>query len=188
MASEVVTLHAGLRHPTNHDVVSETSATAVGRNAVKTLSAARVLFGAIFIFDGALKWLLFAQGQMQGVVDAFGVSFLSSNWVLFGTLVGLGETLGGICLVLGIFQRPAALWSVGIMGAIWAYGGYGGLYMNGVFSLTGQTDPGGDLMLALIFLVLVFSPYAYGLASALKLRERWSGSSFVQRTLRLLAT
>lgn len=160
----------------------------VGRNAVKTVSAARIMFGAIFLFDGLLKWLLFQQGNMQGVVQSYGIDSLSNNWVLVGVLVGLGETVGGTALILGRFQRPAAIWSTAIMGAIWALGGYGGLYGSGGFTLNGQTDPGGDLMLALVFLVLVFTPYAYGVASRLHLRDRWPGASLKARILRFLVT
>ncbi len=188
MGAQGTVFQRWLGHPAEHVAVTETPTEAIGRNAVKTLSAARILFGAIFLFDGALKWLLFAQGNMQGTIQSFGIGYLSNNWVLVGTLVGLGETFGGLALIAGIFQRPAALWSSAIMFSIWAFGGYGGLYTNGVFSLNNQTDPGGDLMLALVFLVLVFAPYAYGLASRLRLRERFTGSTVKAKVLRFLTT
>jgi uncharacterized membrane protein YphA (DoxX/SURF4 family) len=164
---------------------------AVARNAVKAYSGARVLFGAIFVLDGMFKWILIQQGLMQGTIqtgNAFNYSFLNDNWLVFGALVGLGETFGGLALVLGLFQRPAAIGSAGVMFAIWAFGGYGGAYMAGTWSLSGYTDPGGDLMLALIFVVLIFSPYAYSLASRLKLRDRWPGSSMGHKLLRFLIT
>ena len=40
-----------------------------GDTAVRTLSGARILFGAIFLFDGILKWVLLQQGTLQGVVQ-----------------------------------------------------------------------------------------------------------------------
>ena len=160
--------------------------------AVRVLSATRILFGAIFLFDGILKWVLFATGQMQGVVDGefYTPAWLTTNWVLFGTLVGLGETFGGLFLMLGIFQRPAALWSALVMGFIWAFGGFGGYpaAIGASWSTAGYTDLGGDLMLALVFLVLVFAPYAYGLAKVWKLRERFSGEGWRDRALRALLT
>lgn len=153
-------------------------------NAWSTLSFSivRILFGGIFLFDGILKWSLFASGQMQGVIDGFGIGYLSSNWVLFGALVGLGETIGGACLLLGIFPRIAAAWSAVIMGSIWVYGGYGG------WGQPGYTDPGGDLMLALIFATLVLAPYSYGVASHWKIRERLAGGGIWRRFFRSVLT
>ncbi len=156
---------------------------------VRTLSAMRILFGAIFLFDGTLKWVLFATGQMQGVVagEFYTPAWLTTNWVLFGTLIGLGETFGGLFLILGLFQRPAALWSALVMGLIWAFGGFGG-YPSAIgasWGTAGYTDLGGDLMLALVFVFLAFvAPYAYGLAKAWKLRERFSGDGWRDRVLR----
>ena len=157
--------------------------------SVRAFSAMRILFGLVFIVDGALKWILFQQGTMQATIQSFGYASLSNNWVLFGTLVALGETLGGLALVVGLFQRPAAIWSATIMLSIWTTGGFGGAYVLGTgWSFVGYTDPGGDLMLALAFLVLIFSPYAYGLASRLKLRDRWPGNSLKERVARFLVT
>jgi uncharacterized membrane protein YphA (DoxX/SURF4 family) len=145
-------------------------------------SGIRIMFGAIWLFDGLLKWNLFALGQMQGVVDGFGVSYLSANWVLVGTLVGLGETFGGLAMMVGFAPRLAAAWSAVIAGLIWAYGGFGG------WGQAGYTDPGGDLMLALIFVGLLFAPYAYSLASHWKIRERLAGPGVGRRLLRALLT
>jgi uncharacterized membrane protein YphA (DoxX/SURF4 family) len=151
-----------------------------GYDAVKLASAMRILFGSIFLFDGILKWYLFQQGTMQGVVQGFNIDYLSNNWVLVGALIGLGETAAGIALVVGLFQRPAALAAAAIMGSIWWYGGYGG------WGQPGYTDPGGDLMLGLVFVALIFVPCAYGLASRWKLRERWNSSSISDRVLRFI--
>jgi len=159
----------------------------VGRNATKTLSSMRVLFGAIFLFDGILKWVLFSQGTMQATVQSFGFDFLSNNWVAVGTLVALGETFGGLALIFGIFQRPAALWSAVIMFSIWGLSGFDGAYVSGTgWNFSGYTDPGGDLMLALVYVVLVFAPYAYGLASRYHLRDKFPTSSVKDKVLRFL--
>lgn len=158
-------------------------------DATKTLSAMRILFGAIFVFDGAMKWVLLQQGQLQSVVQGsvlgstnplYGANFVADNWLFFGALIGTCETLAGLALVAGLFQRPAALGAASIMGFIWAYGGFNG------FGQPGYTDPGGDLMLGLVFLVLAFAPAAYGLASWLHLRERWAGATFRAKAARFL--
>ena len=157
--------------------------------SVRAFSAMRVLFGIVFILDGSLKWILFQQGTMQATIQSFGYATLSNNWALFGALVALGETIGGFALVVGLFQRPAAIWSAAIMFSIWTAGGFGGAYVLGTgWSFVGYTDPGGDLMLALAFLVLIFSPYAYSLASRLKLQDRWPGNSIREKVVRFLVT
>ena len=163
-------------HETVHDL---------GLNSTKVLSGARILFGAIFLFDGMLKWDLFGTGQMQGIVQGYGVDWLSNNWMAFGALVAVGETAAGAGLLLGIFQRPSALVAAMIMTFIW---GFGNLSATGNYwgISTGYTDPGGDLMLALVFGVLIFAPYSYGLASRFHLRERFSATSWTGKAARLL--
>ena len=170
------------RRRSSNVVADVTDVATINSNATKTLSVMRIMFGVVFLFDGILKWTLFANGQMQSVIDGFGYTFLSNNWVTVGVLVGLGETIGGICLMLGIFQRPAAVWSAAIMFAIWALGGFGG------YNMPGFTDPGGDLMLALVFVVLIFAPYAYGLASRFRLRDRFAGASTRDKVMRFVVT
>ena len=161
----------------------------IGRNATTAFSGLRILFGAVFLFDGLLKWVLFQQGTMQGVVQGFGYDYLSNNWVLVGVLVGLGETLAGAALMVGLFQRPAAIASAGIMMAIFGFGGWGGIYSpDAGWSFVGYTDPGGDLMLVFVFVMLVFSPYAYSIASRYHLRDRFPGSSIGAKLARFLVT
>jgi len=157
--------------------------TSIGFDSVKLASAMRIVFGGVFLFDGMLKWSLFYQGQMQGIIQGYGFDYLSNNWVMVGALVGVGETLAGTALIVGLFQRPAALAGAGIMTFIWGYGNYaasGNVWGYG----TGYTDPGGDLMLAMVFGALVFAPAAYGLASYFHLRERWGTSSVKDALLR----
>jgi len=158
-------------------------------DATKTLSAMRILFSSIFVFDGAMKWILLQNGQMQSVVQGsvlgaanplYGSTFIANDWLFFGVLIGTCETLAGLAPVAGLFQRPAAIGAASIMGFIWAYGGFGG------FGQPGCTDPGRDLMLGLVFAALVFAPAAYGLASRFPLRERWAGASFRAKALRIL--
>ena len=91
--------------------------------------------------------------------------------------------------MVGLFQRPAAIWIATLMFSIWTAGGFGGAYDLGTgWSFVGYTDPGLDFMLALAFLVLIFSPYAYSRASRLKLQDRWTGNSVRDKPLRSLVT
>ena len=156
--------------------------------SVKILSAMRITFGVIFLFDGMLKWYLFATGQMQDLIAGYGYDFLTNNWVAVGTLVAVGETAAGMGLILGIFQKPSAIVGAAIMFLIWGFGGFEGLYTpDGGWAIpAGFTDPGGDLMLAIVFTFLVFAPTAYGLAARYRLRERWNTSSTRDRALRFL--
>ena len=165
----------------------------VGANPQKVLAAMRVVFGFAFLLDGLLKWVLFAQGNMQATIAGMTIapSFIVSNWVFFGVMVGLGETFGGLFLILGIFQRPAAAWSMVIMFSIWLLGGLGGWYDPSAGWVTaGQTDLGGDLMLMLVFLFLVFVPTsAYSLSQRLRLPERLaSGNTFKDRFVRTVVS
>jgi len=167
-----------------------TTKSVLGFDAVKAMSGTRILFGAIFLFDGILKWILFQQGTMQGVVqgsNVFNYAIINNDWFGFGLLVALGETFGGLALLLGFFQKPAAMWSAAIMFAIWGIGGYDGTYIAGTgWSFVGYTDPGGDLMLALVFVALIFAPTAYGLASRFHLRTKWNTNSTKHKLLRFL--
>lgn len=160
-----------------------------GVDTQKVLTAMRVVFGFAFLFDGMLKWVLFMQGNMQPTIAGMTLApdFVLSNWVLFGTLVALGETMGGIFLILGIFQKPAAAWASIIMLSIWVLGGLGGWYDPTAGWITaGQTDLGGDLMFMLVFLFLVFVPTTvYSLSHRLRLSERLApGSTTRDRIVR----
>jgi uncharacterized membrane protein YphA (DoxX/SURF4 family) len=187
MASEV----GGIREVTigKQNIVASEVALETGHglafDSTKVLSGARILFGAVFLFDGLLKWDLFGTGQMQGIVQGYGVDWLSSNWLAFGALVAIGETAAGAGLILGLFQRPSAFVAATIMMLIW---GFGNLSATGNYwgISTGYTDPGGDLMLALVFGVLIFAPYSYGLASRFHLRERFSATSWTGKFARFL--
>ena len=60
-----------------------------------------ILHGAPKVFGGPEKW-----EQLGGTMDMLGISFGHMVW---GLLAGLAEFGGGICLVLGLFTRPAAV-------------------------------------------------------------------------------
>ena len=68
----------------------------------------RIGLGILFVLHGYPK-LLGGPDMWAGVGSAMGnigVTFLP---VLWGLLAALAETVGGICLLLGLFFRPAAL-------------------------------------------------------------------------------
>lgn len=186
MSGRFATIKELFQPSAEHTVTESTSEARMHLTSTKTLSAARILFGAVFLFDGILKWVLFQQGQMQATVQSFGYDYLSNNWVVVGAVVGVGETLAGAALIAGLFHRPAAIGAAGIMGLIWGFGGFNGVYSSGTWSFVGYTDLGGDLMLAMVFALLAFAPAAYGLASRLRLRERFAGNSLRAKTLRFL--
>ncbi len=150
-----------------------------GDHTDKLLASLRITFGAIFLFDGILKWAIFATGSMQGTLVSMWMlspappSIILSNWLLFGVLVAIGETLGGVFLIVGIFQKPAALWSAAIMLSIWIYGGMGGWVGMNASGFGYNTDPGGDLMMVPVFLFLAFIPNVYSLSAYLRLPERF---------------
>jgi putative oxidoreductase len=67
----------------------------------------RVVFGLLITTFGVAK--LFGGGAMLaevgGALAKFGITFAPMFW---GLLSALTETLGGLCILLGIFFRPAA--------------------------------------------------------------------------------
>ncbi len=68
----------------------------------------RVTFGGIIFVFGVQK-LLGGEQMLTGIGGAmakFGITFAPLFW---GLLAALTEMLGGLCIFLGIFFRPAAL-------------------------------------------------------------------------------
>ncbi len=133
--------------------------------------AVRIVFGAVFLIDGILKWVLMSQGALSSAVLGmyFSTPAMASQSLLLGILVGLGETFGGLFLMLGIFQRPAALWSSAIMLAIYVMGGFDSWYTG----FSGKVDLGGDLSLSLVYIMLTLVvPLRFGLSSHFHLPER----------------
>lgn len=58
-------------------------------------------YGTPMLFGGAQKW-----AQVGGAMSSIGISFWPNLW---GFFAALSEFLGGICLILGLFYRPACM-------------------------------------------------------------------------------
>lgn len=68
----------------------------------------RLGLGGMFLFHGVPK-LLAGPEKWQALGQAvrfLGVDFMPTAW---GLAAALSETVGGVCLILGLFMRPACL-------------------------------------------------------------------------------
>ena len=96
------------------------------RNGSRTIAIARILTGVVFVFFGVWKsfWPAFAYSHMGQAItqyvqhDAVGLyrGFLAGvvapHPVFFGYVVGIGELLIGISLLIGFLVRPASLFGM----------------------------------------------------------------------------
>lgn len=96
------------------------------RGGMRTLAVARILTGVIFVFLGVWKtfWPTFASSYMQQMLTqyiqhsavrgfrGFLAIAVAPHPVFFGYVVGVGELLIGISLLIGLFVRPAALFGM----------------------------------------------------------------------------
>ena len=68
----------------------------------------RIGFGCMFLFHGLPK--LFGGPEkwekVGAAMGAFGITFIPAFW---GFMAAISESLGGICLILGFFLRPACI-------------------------------------------------------------------------------
>lgn len=68
----------------------------------------RIGLGCMFLFHGLPK-LFGGPERWEGIGGAManlGITFLPAFW---GFMAAISESLGGICLILGIFVRPACM-------------------------------------------------------------------------------
>jgi nitrite reductase (NO-forming) len=153
--------------PTNHSV---TGYRKPAPSAGWTGTIVRLLFGAIFAIDAALKWLPGYRStylsQLKSVAHGqpswlhgwfqFWIELQSHAPGLFATLTGLAETALAACLLLGLARRAGYLAGAVYTLLIWAVGeGFGGPYMSG------STDLGTGIVYALLFITLLtFAPPA----------------------------
>jgi len=64
-------------------------------------------YGTPMLFGGPEKW-----AQVGGAMSVFHINFWFNFW---GFLAGFTEFFGGICLILGLFFRPACLFLIFVM-------------------------------------------------------------------------
>ena len=131
---------------------------------------ARLLFGVVFAFDAAFKWMpgyrhsfldqlkQTAQGQpafLHGWFH-FWISLQSQAPMVFATLTALTETALALVLLLGVARRAGYIVGAVYMLLVWSVGeGFGGPYQSGA------TDIGTAIPYVVAFLaLLVFSPPA----------------------------
>jgi putative oxidoreductase len=117
----------------------------------------RVGIGIAFIVHGAPK-MFGGPARWAGLANFVGIPVFPA---FFGFLAALGEFGGGICMVLGLFFRPAVFLMFGtMMGALVAHLGAG----------DGFRDFSHALEMGIVFLGLVFiGPGAYSLDDRLGL-------------------
>ena len=68
----------------------------------------RIGFGLMFLYHGLPK--LFGGPEkwegLGGAMATFGITFIPAFW---GFMAAISEALGGLCLILGLFFRPACI-------------------------------------------------------------------------------
>ncbi len=117
----------------------------------------RVVFGAIILIFGVGK--LIGGGDMLamigGALAKFGLTKFPMVW---GLLAALTETLGGICILFGIFFRPAALLlffnMVVATSFLWGAGPHLASYGD-LLTFLGTINP--PLAFCTVFLALLFT-------------------------------
>ncbi len=152
-----------------------------GRNAVTLKTVFRVIFGGLWLIDGAFKFapgfvdqfpsMISSEGQpgwLQGWFD-FWANQASANpafWVYF---TGALETMVGLALVFGFMRKIAYIGGAILSLFIWAVPeAFGGPYGPS------STDPGGGVVYAMVFLMLIVINAAYG-------PSRWSLDYLIEK-------
>lgn len=149
------------------------------RNAMSLKSVFRILFGVIWLIDGALKF-------QPGFVDQFSVSGdgqpawlggwfslwagpVNGNAAFWVYLTGSLELALGVALVAGLARKLAYLGGTALSLLIWAVPeGFGGPYGPS------STDIGTGATYAVLFLALIVLNASYG-------PSRWSLDAAIER-------
>ncbi len=133
-------------------------------NRARLGAALRVLFGLIWVIDGAMKFVFMVpsdvtdliaragQGQPDWLAPWFnywsGVVSANPSFWLYG--IGALELVVGIFLVIGLLRKPVYVGGIALSLMIWAVDeGFGGAYG------AGSTDIGAAVMYAVIFFALL---------------------------------
>ncbi len=147
-----------------------------GRNAPVLKTAFRVIFGLIWLIDGAFKFAPGLVAAFPGMVSdagagqpswlqpwfTFWANQASANASFWVYTTGVLEVAVGLGLILGLLRKIAYLGGAVLSLFIWAVPeGFGGPY--GI----GSTDIGGGIVYAMTFLMLIVINATYG-------TSRWS--------------
>lgn len=171
------------------DTVPSPSATLSwwGRNAPSLKTTFRVVFGLIWLIDGAFKFAPGLVGSFPGMIsDAasgqpawlapwfdFWARQASANPAFWVYSTGFFEVAVGLGLTLGLLRKIAYVAGAILSLFIWAVPeGFGGPY--GV----GSTDIGGGIIYAMAFLMLIVINATYGtsrLSLDFLIERRWPG-------------
>jgi uncharacterized membrane protein YphA (DoxX/SURF4 family) len=153
----------------------------------------RIVFGLVWIIDGAMKFIYMVpsnvvdmvQGAGQGQPDwlvgwySFWTALVSANPAFVLYAVGALELLLGILLVLGLMRKIAYFGGIILSLVIWSIDeGFGGPYGPG------STDIGAAIMYVFVFVALVIidsssSPGRYSLDAVIVRKVRiWTKLAF----------
>ncbi len=134
------------------------------RNRIPLAAGTRILFGLIWIVDGAMKFVLMVPSDVTGLVPGAGQGqpdwlapwfnfwsgVLSANPSLFLCGIGALELAVGLFLVIGFMRKTVHVGGIAFSLMIWAVDeGFGGPYGPG------STDIGAVVMYAVIFVALM---------------------------------
>ena len=155
-----------------------------GRHASGLKTAFRVLFGVLWLIDGAFKFAPGLVDQFPSMISPDGQPSWLQGWFTFWQaqasanpafwvyFTGVLELAVGLGLVFGFMRKVAYLGGAVLSLFIWAVPeGFGGPYG------TGSTDPGGGVVYAMVFLMLIVINAAYG-------PSRWSLDYAIERRWR----
>jgi uncharacterized membrane protein YphA (DoxX/SURF4 family) len=161
-------------------------------------SVFRIVFGIVWLVDGALKFTSGFVGSFPAAVAtaqanspawlsgwySFWLAQANANAPLIVYTVGVLELLLGVVLVLGLMRKLAYAAGVVLSLLIWAVPeGFGGPYQGG----SGGTDVGAGIVYALVFLGLItinasFGSSRYSLDHLIERRfPRWAVVSEFQK-------
>ncbi|MCI4340312.1 MAG: DoxX family protein [Thermoplasmata archaeon] len=151
------------------------------RNAHQLKTVFRVLFGGLWLVDGAFKFAPGLVDDFPGMIVTDGQPAWLQPWFQFWATqaaqnpafwvytTGVLELAVGLALVFGLLRKIAYIGGAILSLFIWAVPeGFGGPYG------AGSTDPGGGIVYAMVFLMLIVINAAYG-------PSKWSLDFLIER-------
>jgi nitrite reductase (NO-forming) len=153
----------------------------IARNASQLKVIFRVVFGAIWLIDGAFKFVPGLVDQFPGMITTDGQPAWLQGWFNFWAAqasanaafwvytTGVLEVAVGLGLIFGFMRKVAYVGGAILSLFIWAVPeSFGGPYGSG------STDIGGGIVYSMVFLMLIVINATYG-------SSRWSLDYFIER-------